>query len=483
MNVKQYISYRAGGDVVQKEKEIPVTLEADEPRYIESDFVNLYPQFLYQEIEGFGGAMTGTSAYLYNRMDPETRKKALKEWFVDYNYRFVRVSLDSCDYSLEEYQAVEDPIADPELKTFSIKKDQEEILPMLKEAIAIAKHPISVLVSPWSPPKQWKTNPIKPSFPGMANNPFFASFDYDHPNRNRGGSLKPEYYGSWAKYVVKFIQAYLEEGIPVTMVTIQNEPNSATPWDSCQWTSEQEKTYLRDFLYPEMKKAGLTEKVGIFIWDHNKERTLERACDILDADTLPMIAGIAFHGYTGDHFDQIQKLTELFPGKTLMQSELCGLHRPGRAGMPRFGEFVKETPESVEYDDAILYAHDLIGNLNAGMNRWIDWNLIVDEEGGPRHVAGGFTAATIAAEDGTYRKDLTYYYIGHFAKYILPGAKRMLVSKCDDKTDIVAAKNPDGTIAVVVLNRGDRDTGYVLRWNGNLSRIHFPAHSISTLIL
>ena len=157
MNVKQYISYRAGGDVVQKEKEIPVTLESDEPRYIESDFVNLYPQYLYQEIEGFGGAMTGTSAYLYNRMDPETRKKALKEWFVDYNYKFVRVSLDSCDYSLEEYQAVEDPIADPELKTFSIKKDKEEIIPMLKEAIAIAKHPISVLVSPWSPPKQWKS--------------------------------------------------------------------------------------------------------------------------------------------------------------------------------------------------------------------------------------------------------------------------------------------------------------------------------------
>lgn len=485
MKCTQYVTYTAGGKPVQAVNEIPVTLEADELRYLEEDLINFYPQFTYQTIEGFGGAMTGTSAYLFNKMDPETRRAALKEWFCDYNYCFVRMSLDSCDYSLEEYQAVEDPIADPELNTFSIKKDKEEIIPMLKEAMEVAGHPISVLISPWSPPKQWKTCPEKPSFPGITSNAFFSNFDYDHPNRNRGGSLKPEYYSSWAKYVVKFVQAYLDEGVPVTMLTIQNEPRSATPWDSCVWTSEQEKTYLRDYLYPEMKKAGLTEKVGIFVWDHNKERTLERAIEVLDEDTLSMVAGIAFHGYTGDHFEVIQKTAELFPGKTLMMSEICGLHKPGRAGggPGMFNTFVKQTPEAVEYDDAVFYAHDIIGNLNSGMNRWIDWNLVVDGEGGPRHVAGGFTAPMIANEDGTYYKNICFYYIGHFAKYIMPGAKRACFSKCNDVVDVTAAVNPDGKLVVVVLNRSNEDTGYVLRLNGKLARTRFPARTISTVVI
>jgi len=486
MKCTQYITYRAGAKTLSETAEVPVTLEADEPRYLESDLINLYPQFENQTIEGFGGAMTGTSAYLFAKMDPETRHKAMKEWFVDYNYRFVRMSLDSCDYSLEEYQAVEDPLADPELTTFSIKKDKEEIIPMLKEAMEIAGHEISVLISPWSPPKQWKTCPEKPSFPGITRNAFFSDFDYDHPNRNRGGSLKPEYYGAWAKYVVKFLQAYLEEGIPVTMVTIQNEPRSATPWDSCVWTSEQEKTYLRDFLYPEMKKAGLTEKVGIFVWDHNKERTLERTLEVLDQDTVTMVQGIAFHGYTGDHFDLIKKVHELYPDKVLMLSEICGLHMPGRAGggpsmMPN--AFVKETPGSADYSDALMYAHDIIGNLNAGMQRWIDWNLIVDEQGGPRHVFGGFTAPMIATEDGSYRKVICFDYIGHFAKYIEPGAKNIFFSQCDDLVDVTAAKNPDGSIAVVILNKHDRDLGYVIRMDGKLARVRFPAHTISTLML
>ena len=106
------------------------------------------------------------------------------------------------------------------------------------------------------------------------------------PQRNHGGSLKPEYYGSWAKYVVKYLQAYLDEGIPVTMLSLQNETVAATTWDSCVWTPEESKTYLKDYLYPEMKKAGLTDKIGIFIWDHNKERMIEHVLTVLDEETM-----------------------------------------------------------------------------------------------------------------------------------------------------------------------------------------------------
>lgn len=482
MKATQYLTFTANGQAIPVQKELTVTAEKDEPRYLESDVINLYPGITYQTIDGFGAAMTGTSAHLFAQMDEKTRKAALKAWFVDYDLRFLRVSLDSCDYSLTEYQAVEDPIADPNLDTFSIKVDKEEIIPMLKEAMEVAGHEISVLVSPWSPPKQWKTCPSRPSFPGVTRNTFFSDFDYDHPNRNRGGSLKPEYYGAWAKYVCKFIKSYLDEGINVTMVTIQNEPCSATPWDSCTWTAEQEKTYLRDFLYPTMKEEGLLDQVGIFIWDHSKERILERASAIIDDVTDPMIAGIAFHGYTGDHFDALRMTAERFPGKTLMLSEICGLHMPGSAGGRGFG-FVKTTPASVEYDDAILYSHDIIGDLNNGMHRWIDWNLIVDEQGGPRHVGGGFTACMIADPKGSFYTNICFAYLGHFTKFIHPGAKRIGLSQCDTHVDVTAALNPDGKLAVVVLNHEDQDTGYCLRINGQVIRTHFPAHTISSIVI
>jgi len=485
MKCTQHTTFSANGTAYRQSRELVFTAEADEPRYLESGLLNLYPDITYQTVEGFGAAMTGTSAYLLAKMDRETRRKALEAWFAPdgCNLRFVRMSLDSCDYSLTEYQAVEDPLADPELATFSLKVDRREIIPMLKEAMAISRQPISVLLSPWSPPKQWKTPPVRPNPSAMPFRMNMPEFDYDHPNRNRGGSLKPEYYPAWAKYIVKFIQAYLEEGVPVTMLTIQNEPRSATPWDSCVWTSAQEKEFLKDHLYPAMKAAGLTEKVGIFIWDHNKERTLERALEVLDEETVQLVEGIAFHGYTGDHFEVIQMTAEKFPGKTLMMSEICGLHMPGRAGGGMFRPtFVQETPASVEYDDAVFYAHDIIGNLNAGMHRWIDWNLIVDKDGGPRHLPNGFTACMIADDEGGYRTNICFAYVEHFARYIQPGAKRFGFSRCDDRVDVTAVKNPDGSLAVVVLNRGNADTGYALRLNGEIIRTHFPARTISTLV-
>ena len=162
-----------------------------------------------------------------------------------------------------------------------------------------------------------------------------------------GGSLKPEYYGSWAKYVVKYLQAYLDEGIPVTMLSLQNETVAATTWDSCVWTPEESKTYLKDYLYPEMKKAGLTDKIGIFIWDHNKERMIEHVLTVLDEETMDMVAGIAFHWYSGDHFEAVELMKQKYPDKTFMLSECCALHMPGRIGFGDggFGPVNFQTPE------------------------------------------------------------------------------------------------------------------------------------------
>ena len=491
MDCKQIITYAANGKGYTSEKQLPVTLEADEARHLESGVINIYPQIEYQTIEGFGGAMTETSAYLFMTLAEDVRKEALGKFFGkgSSGVKFLRVHMDSCDYSLEEYQAVENPLEDPELKTFSLKRDQKYILPMLKEAIALSEHTLSVLLSPWSPPKQWKTPPARPkndmsTYGGLMRNR--PEVDYDNPSRCNGGSLKPEYYGIWAKYMVKFVQAYLDEGIPVTMLSVQNEAIAATNWDSCVWEPEQEKIFLRDYLFPELQAQGLAGKVGLYFWDHNKERILERAMDMIDDDTFDMIEGIAFHWYSGDHFEAVKMTQEKFPTKTLMLSECCGLHQPGRVGFgggAMFGAGSSKTPETVDYEDAVNYAHDIIGNLNAGMNRWIDWNLCVDKDGGPRHVPGGFTASMIVYDDGTYNCNLTYDFICHFSKYILPGAKRIGFSRCNDKVDMTAAKNPDGSVVAVILNKTNEDTGYAFRMEGKVIRVSLPARTLSTFVI
>jgi len=487
MNCRKITTFAVNGRPVTEEEYIPVTAESEEPHHLESGVINLYPQIEYQTIEGFGGAMTETSAYLLSLLDPQERKEAMEALFGETGsrFRYIRTSIDSCDYSLEEYQAVEDPLKDPDFATFSLVRDKKYIIPMIKEAMAAGKDDISVLLSPWSPPYQWKTPPARPKndaavygAPGHE-----GPVDYSKPGRNNGGSLKPEYYDAWARYLVKYVQAYLEEGIPVTMMTMQNESIAATNWDSCVWTAGDQKTFLTENLWPAFVEAGLDQTVGLFIWDHNKERVLEWSMDMIDATTDKMIAGIAFHWYSGDHFEAVQMTHEQFPGKTLMLSECCGLHKPGTASfLESMGVPPTMTPMHAEYMDAVAYAHDIIGNLNAGMNRWIDWNFCVDTTGGPRHVPGGFTAGMIM-EDGHLRKNMTYYYVQHFSKYIAAGAKRIGLSRPDAGCEAAAAKNPDGSVVIVLLNSGEQDRFYAFRVQDKVVRFTLPKETITTIVI
>ena len=489
MKAKQVITFSVNGKTYPETNHIPVTLEADEPSHLESGVLNVYPDITYQTIEGFGGAITESVASLLQKMNSDTCNAFLQECFSAQGNRlkFLRMHMDSCDYSLEQYAAVADPIADPELNSFTIDRDRQYAIPMIKKAMELSSEPLSILVSPWSPPAAWKTPPARPKNDASVYGGFFAGMmppvDYDTPSRCNGGSLKPEFYPAWAKYLVKYIQAYLAEGLPVTMLSIQNESIAATNWDSCVWTAEEQKSFLKDHLYPAFQAAGLTDKVGIYIWDHNKERILDFSRIIIDDVTNKMIEGIAFHWYSGDHFETVEMAGKLFPGKTLMSSECCCLHAPGQASLfaPLFGD--KTSVQTVEYNDAAAYAHDIIGNLNSGMNRWIDWNICVDEQGGPRHVKGGFTGPVTVNADGTYVKTITFDYIGHFSKYILPGAVRIGNSRCDANIEMTSAKNPDGTIVIVLLNKGSEDQAYSIRMDGKVVRVKAPNRTISTIVI
>ena len=481
--------------IVQKTEELALTDESREPRAVEMNVVNIYPQVTYQTIRGFGGAMTEAAGYALSQLSPEKRAEAIKAYFGEggNGATVIRTHIDSCDFSCGMYQAVADVNADPDFATFTIDRDRKYIIPAIKEAMAACDHPISVLLSPWSPPAEWK-NPstmlqsigtaedLRKMFPPelsdteiKAANPMVAAMlnalenPTDGGTRCFGGHLKPEHYGDWAKYMVKYVGAYLDEGIPVKWLSIQNEALAATPWDSCQWTVQEEKTFLRDYLYPELKKAGLADKIGLYIWDHNKERVFERAYEIIDEVTDPMIEGVAFHWYSGDHFDGVRLTRETFPKKHLMFSEGCV-------------EFSNSADQS-ELVYGQRYAHDMIGNLNAGLDTFFDWNLYLDEKGGPNHVGNYCGAPVMLDGKGGFEKHVSYYYLGHFSRYIQPGAVLVGSTKYTDSLEVTALRNPDGHYVLVVLNRTDKEVPFNLRFNGQLAKMTMAPNSIITGII
>lgn len=422
----------------------PVTADSG----AEKDTLNLYPSMTYQTIEGFGGAMTEAAAYTYSLMDDKTRQECLEAYFGKdgIGYTQGRMHIDSCDFSLGNYSAVTDP-EDTDFQTFSFEREETYILPFLRDAQKVHGGNLTLLLSPWSPPAFMKTN----------------------GERNHGGKLKPEYRGQWAKYICRYIREYRKMGLTVRYLTIQNEPKATQTWDSCVYTAEEEKEFLRDFLYPALQENGLAD-IEIGIWDHNKERMFERACAIIDDETSRMVSFVGFHWYSGDHFDAVRLVQEKFPGKKLIFTEGC----------------VEYTffNDNSQLQNAQMYAHDILGNLNAGMCAWFDWNVLLDEKGGPNHV-GNYCDAPLMYDQsrGKLEKKLSYTYIGHFSRYIKPGAIRIATSQSSDVLETTAFQNPDGSFVCVLLNRSQSAIPLVVRIEGQEVAMEAAPSSITTLFL
>ncbi|SHM50974.1 glucosylceramidase [Anaerosporobacter mobilis DSM 15930] len=411
--------------------------------------VNLYPDVMYQKIRGFGGAFTESAGYTLSKLSKEKQKEIAEAYFGEsgIGYTIGRTHINSCDFSLGNYAYVEDP-EDKNLETFTRERDQLYIVPFIRLAQQVTTQKIEFLASPWSPPAFMKTN----------------------GEMNHGGKLKEEYRKLWAEYICRYIKDCLEDDIPVTMITVQNEPEATQEWDSCRYSAEEEMEFVRDYLGPIMEEQGLGD-VKIYIWDHNKEVMYERAQDILkDEKAAQYIAGVGFHWYTGDHFEAVSLVREQYPDKELLFTEGC----------VEYSRFM----DSNDVYKAEMYAHDILGNLNAGMNGYIDWNLVLDEKGGPNHV-NNLCAAPIMCDcnEGTYEKRLAYYYVGHFSKYIRGGARRIAVTKYTEQIEVTAFMNPEGEKVVVLLNKQDRDIPVVLREYGIGTELTVKGHSIVTLII
>ncbi len=409
--------------------------------------VNLYPNMEYQTFHGFGGAITEAAGYSFSKLTEKGKEEILKKYFSNegLRYHFIRTHIDSCDFSISNYTAMEDS-KDREMNSFTLKRDEEYILPFLRKARSAKGEDFDLMLTPWSPPAFMKTN----------------------EDRNNGGKLKEEYREFWAEYICRYIKEYEALGFPVNRITVQNEPDAVQTWDSCTFNPAEEKEFLRDYLYKALERNGLTH-VKINIWDHNKERMFERARAIIDDETDKMIDGVAFHWYTGDHFEAIQLTGEVYPGKELLFTEGCVEYSRFDAGQLR---------------NAQMYAHDIIGNLNAGMTGFIDWNILLDEKGGPNHVNNLCDAPIMVnTEDGSYEEKLSFHYIRHFSHYIDRDAKRIALTKYTDKLEMTALKNPDGTVVLIVLNKQGEDMPLSLRIQGLNTEFTVPAASIVTAVI
>ena len=415
---------------------------------LENQVVNLYPDVKFETIEGFGGAITDAAAYVYSLMNEEQKRQLMTTYFSPekMNYGIVRIHMDSCDFSTEMYEAMSDA-EDIEMKSFSFARTEKYILPMLEDAQKTAGRPLKLMLSPWSPPAFMKTN----------------------GQRTYGGSLKPEYRAMWANYICRYIVEFEKRGYQVQRMSLQNEPKAVQTWDSCIYTAKEEKEFLRDFMYPALKAHGL-EHVEIFIWDHNKERVYERICEIVDDSTRDMVAGIAFHWYSGDHFEALELVRNKFCDKKMIISESC----------IEYSKF----EEADVISGALRLSHEIIGDLNHGMTAFYDWNLLLDEHGGPNHV-GNFCHAPFLY-DTVQKKlmpQLLQQHFEHFSHYIDSDARRIGYSKYTEEIDVTAYENPDGKIILILLNKSKEILPVNIRMQGKVAEMLLYPESITTGII
>lgn len=284
-----------------------------------------------------------------------------------------------------------------------------------------------------------------------------------------GGTLLEKYKPLWANYLVAYLKSYEKEGLPISFLTIQNEPKATQTWESCLYSAEEEADFIKKYLHPCFLKHHIQTK--LLIWDHNKERLFLRAKKSFSYQNCSnLIAGAAFHWYSGDYFENIELIHQLYPSKLLIHTEGC----TGYSHFKKSGEIIH----------AEIYAHDILNDLNAGCHGFIDWNVLLDYHGGPNHKQNYCNSPIMLNRTNTdYIRLLPYYYIGHFSKYIHPHAKRIAFSKFTDKIEVTAFENPDSTIIVVLLNRTNEALQYHLVLENQTFHDNLDSHSIVTFVL
>jgi len=414
-------------------------------------FVN--PNRTFQSLLGIGGAITDASAEVFAKIPQEKQQEFLDAYYnaeKGIGYTLARTNIHSCDFSSGSYTYVTE--GDKELGSFTIEHDKQFRIPMIKRAIEAAGGSLALFASPWSPPAYMKTN----------------------NHMLKGGKLLPEYFETWALYYTKFIKAYEAEGIPVWGISLQNEPMATQTWESCIYTAEEERDFLKNHLGPVMHREGLAD-VNIIVWDHNRDLAPERANIIFDDPEASKYAwGLGFHWYEtwagGEPmYENIENINASYPDKNILFTEGCN------------GPFNAERYHY--WPNAEQYGRSMINDFNNGTVGWTDWNILLDEQGGPNHVQN-FCFAPVHFDTKTNEIIYTpaYYYIGHFSKFIRPEAKRVSTTTSRSTLMSTSFVNADGSMATVVMNETDKAVGYKLYIGNQAVVIEIPAHAIQTLV-
>ena len=443
-----------------------------------SSMVKIDPSQTFQKVTGFGGSFTESTAYLLNQLGPENRKLILDAYFSDEGARYslTRTHINSCDFSLSNYSYA--PVADDmQLENFSIEEDMDDIIPMIKEAMEISQDGFKIISSPWTAP------------PWMKDNKDWV-----------GGKLLPEYYETWALFFSKYLDAYKAEGIDIWGLTVENEPHgNGNNWESMHYSPEEMTDFVQNHLGPQLEKDGKGD-VKILGYDQNRDG-LKEWVDVMfeSEESSKYYAGTAIHWYesTYEVFPAaLQYAHEKSPDKYLIQTEACV-----DAEVPKWQDdawyWSKEAtdwgwdwaPEEQKawhpkYVPVYRYARDIIGCLNNWVDGWVDWNMVLDRQGGPNWFKNWCVAPVIVdpENDEVYLTPI-YYTLAHFSKFIRPEAQVIGVENTDQDLLVTAAQNTDGSIAVVVLNQGTENKSFSLSLNDQSTTISINPQAIQTITI
>lgn len=455
-----------------------MTLITDFPKVTNPTNLVLNPSKTYQTITGFGGAFTEASAYLLNRLSLANREKILEAYFGETGARYslARTHMNSCDFSLDHYSYA--PVeADDQLQHFTIEEDLEDLIPMIKDAMAISKEGFKLLASPWTAP------------PWMKDNKDWV-----------GGKLMPNYYATWALFYSEYIKAYENQGIPIWGFTVVNEPHgNGDNWESMLFSPKEMTDFVQQYLGPQLEKDGYADKV-ILGYDQNREGIKEWV-DVMYATeaSSKYYHGTAIHWYESTFKvfpEALQYAHHKAPSKYLIQTEACV-----DSEVPHWKEdawyWKKEAtdwgwdwapehqkPWHPKYAPVHRYARDIIGCLNNWVDGWIDWNMVLNKQGGPNWAKNWCVAPIIVdeAQDEVYLTPI-YYTMMHFSRFIRPNAQIIDVKNTNKNLMVTAAKNSDGSVVVVMFNEGSTAHDIRIELEGKSAAFVINPQSIQTLVI
>lgn len=440
--------------------------------------ISLNPEVEFQEITGFGGSFTEASAYLLNKVSKQNRNKILEAYFGESGARYslTRTHINSCDFSLGHYSYA--PVEnDSDLENFSIDEDRQDIIPMIKDAMNVSQDGFKIIASPWTAP------------PWMKDNKSWV-----------GGKLLPEYNDTWALFFSKYIDAYKAEGIDIWGITVENEPlGNGNNWESMHYTPAEMTDFVVNHLGPMLKK-NRKEHVKILGYDQNREH-LKDWVDVMyeNEKASEYFDGTAIHWYASTYEvfpEALHYAHKKAPKKYLIQSEACV-----DAEVPKWNDdewywsknatdwgwdWAPEEDKKYhpKYVPVYRYARDIIGCLNNWVDGWVDWNMVLDRQGGPNWFKNWCVAPVIVdtEKDEVYFTPL-YYTLAHFSRYIRPGAVRIGFENGDSTLQVTALKNPDGTIVVLILNQNNEIKNFSLDLKGKTTLLSISAKALQTVLI